>query len=77
MKSVLTAAAALTLLASPAFAQEAPTWSLAIHGGAGVIERANLSPERDAAYRAGLQAALVCGFAPILGYRVWKRLHHR
>ena len=25
---------------------------------AGVIERASLSPERDAAYRAGLQAAL-------------------
>ena len=24
-----------------------------------------------------LLAALVCGFAPILGYRVWKRLHHR
>ncbi|WP_312781068.1 isoaspartyl peptidase/L-asparaginase [Brevundimonas sp.] len=68
MKSALTAAAALTtsvlaLLASPAFAQEAPKWSLAIHGGAGVIERANLSPERDAAYRAGLQAALDAGSA--------------
>ena len=24
-----------------------------------------------------LLAALVCGFAPILGYRIWKRLHHR
>jgi len=24
-----------------------------------------------------LIAALVCGFAPIIGYRVWKRLHHR
>lgn len=24
-----------------------------------------------------LIAALVCGFAPIVGYRVWKRLHHR
>ena len=63
MKSVLTAAAVLTLLASPALAQDAPTWSLAIHGGAGVIERANLSPERDAAYRAGLQAALDAGSA--------------
>ncbi|WP_313102538.1 isoaspartyl peptidase/L-asparaginase [Brevundimonas sp.] len=63
MKSALTAAAVLTLLASPAFAQETPTWSLAIHGGAGVIERANLSPERDAAYRAGLQAALDAGSA--------------
>ena len=54
MKTVLTAAAALALLATPAFAQDAPKWSLAIHGGAGVIERAELSPERDAAYRAAL-----------------------
>ena len=22
-------------------------------------------------------AALLCGFAPIVGYQVWKRLHHR
>lgn len=64
MKSVVFAAAAVAaLLASPALAQEAPQWSLAIHGGAGVIERAQLSPERDAAYRAGLQAALDAGSA--------------
>ena len=64
MKSVaFAAAAAAALLAAPAFAQDAPTWSLAIHGGAGVIERAQLSPERDAAYRAGLQAALDAGSA--------------
>jgi hypothetical protein len=24
-----------------------------------------------------LLAALICGFAPIVAYRVWKRLHHR
>ncbi|AYG94346.1 isoaspartyl peptidase/L-asparaginase [Brevundimonas naejangsanensis] len=63
MKSVVFAAAAAALLASPALAQDAPQWSLAIHGGAGVIERAQLSPERDAAYRAGLQAALDAGSA--------------
>lgn len=64
MKSVVfAAAAAAALLASPALAQDAPQWSLAIHGGAGVIERAQLSPERDAAYRAGLQAALDAGSA--------------
>ena len=40
--------------AAPASAQEAPRWAFAIHGGAGVIERANLSPEQDAAYRAAL-----------------------
>jgi beta-aspartyl-peptidase (threonine type) len=36
-------------------------WSLAIHGGAGVIERADLSPEREASYRTSLQAALEAG----------------
>jgi|GEM_PF-209577 len=62
MKSIaFAAAAAAAVLAAPALAQEGPTWSLAIHGGAGVIERAQLSPERDAAYRAGLQAALDAG----------------
>ena len=52
--------AALTL-ASPVAAQDAPQWSFAIHGGAGVIERANLSPEQDAAYRAALTRALEAG----------------
>ncbi len=64
MKSIaFAAAAAAALLACPAVAQDAPQWSLAIHGGAGVIERAQLSPERDAAYRTGLQAALDAGSA--------------
>jgi beta-aspartyl-peptidase (threonine type) len=44
-----TVLAAATLLASPAAAQDAPRWSFAIHGGAGVIERATLTPEQDAA----------------------------
>ena len=61
--SILSAVAALSLLATAAHAEDAPKWSLAIHGGAGVIERAELSPERDAAYRAGLQAALDAGSA--------------
>ena len=38
-------------------------WSLAIHGGAGVIERGALTPALEAAYRAGLQAALDAGSA--------------
>ena len=53
----------LFFLGSAAQAQEAPRWSLAIHGGAGVIERANLSPEQDVAYRAALQQALDAGSA--------------
>ncbi|PXA86758.1 peptidase T [Nostoc sp. 3335mG] len=36
-------------------------WSLAIHGGAGVIARGSLTPEDDKAYRAGLSAALAAG----------------
>ncbi|MBB3033088.1 isoaspartyl peptidase/L-asparaginase [Alteriqipengyuania lutimaris] len=36
-------------------------WSLAIHGGSGVIERGDLTPEMEAAYRASLQAALAAG----------------
>lgn len=63
MKRIIITAAALALLAAPAVAQEAPRWSLAIHGGAGVIERASLTPELDAAYRASLQKALDAGSA--------------
>ncbi|MGD9598162.1 MAG: isoaspartyl peptidase/L-asparaginase [Steroidobacteraceae bacterium] len=40
---------------------EVPRWSLAIHGGAGVIDRASLSAEEDSAYRAALTAALRAG----------------
>ncbi|MDV6330261.1 isoaspartyl peptidase/L-asparaginase [Asticcacaulis sp. 201] len=36
-------------------------WSLAIHGGAGIIDRADLTPEKDAAYRGGLSQALKAG----------------
>jgi beta-aspartyl-peptidase (threonine type) len=37
--------------------------AIAIHGGAGVIDRANMTAEREAAYRAGLTAALNAGYA--------------
>jgi beta-aspartyl-peptidase (threonine type) len=36
-------------------------WALTIHGGAGAIERAHLTPEQDAAARAALHAALDAG----------------
>jgi len=36
-------------------------WKLVIHGGAGVIERASISPQKEAAIRAGLEAALNAG----------------
>lgn len=38
-------------------------WTLAIHGGAGTIERTALTPEREAGFRAGLEAALAAGAA--------------
>lgn len=44
-------------------ADESPKWSIAIHGGAGVIKRENLSPEREAAIRAKLDEALAKGSA--------------
>ncbi len=33
-------------------------WAIVMHGGAGVIERSSMTPERDAAYRAGLDEAI-------------------
>ena len=39
----------------------AARWSLAVHGGAGVIEKGDLTPAREEAYRAGLRAALDAG----------------
>ncbi|WP_374388002.1 isoaspartyl peptidase/L-asparaginase, partial [Brevundimonas sp.] len=66
MKSVAFAAVlslSLGLSSAPVVAEEAPRWSLAIHGGAGVIERDSLTPQQDAAYRAALQRALDAGSA--------------
>ncbi|MBX9897097.1 MAG: isoaspartyl peptidase/L-asparaginase [Qipengyuania sp.] len=49
---------------SAAMAQNAePRWSIAIHGGAGTLERKDMTTEKDAAYRAALQAALDAGKA--------------
>jgi beta-aspartyl-peptidase (threonine type) len=56
-------------LAACATAPEAPAprWSIAVHGGAGVIERANLTPELDAQYRAAMRRALATGAAVLEG----------
>jgi beta-aspartyl-peptidase (threonine type) len=53
----------VALFSIPAAAQEAPRWSLAIHGGAGVIDRDKLSPEQDRAIRAALKQALAAASA--------------
>lgn len=61
--ATLAQATALAVLAAaaPAAAQERPKWAIALHGGAGVIERKDLSPETEKAYRAALAAALEAG----------------
>jgi beta-aspartyl-peptidase (threonine type) len=40
-----------------------PGWSLVVHGGSGVIDRADLTPEQDRAYRAVLTRAVEAGAA--------------
>ncbi len=57
---------ALLCIFPAAFAQQAPaappkTWALAIHGGAGVIERGSLTPEKERAFRAAMLTAMDAG----------------
>jgi beta-aspartyl-peptidase (threonine type) len=50
MRAIAALAAVLTMtMAGEAAAK--PKWALVVHGGAGVIEREDLSPEQDKAYR--------------------------
>lgn len=51
-KTAVGLAVALTMMAGGAAAK--PKWAVVVHGGAGVIERADLSPEQDKAYRAAM-----------------------
>ncbi|WP_291844644.1 isoaspartyl peptidase/L-asparaginase [Maricaulis sp.] len=51
--------------ASPAMAQSdgGSRWAIVVHGGAGVIERGAMTPEREAEYRGAMAAALARGEA--------------
>jgi beta-aspartyl-peptidase (threonine type) len=40
-----------------------PSWSLVVHGGSGIIDRADLKPAQDRAYRAALARAAEAGAA--------------
>ncbi|HET9330669.1 MAG TPA: isoaspartyl peptidase/L-asparaginase [Steroidobacteraceae bacterium] len=42
-------------------------YAIAVHGGAGAVPRAALTPEREARYRAGLERALDAGYALLEG----------
>jgi beta-aspartyl-peptidase (threonine type) len=59
----LKAAQVTPAVAATSGADAPKKWALAIHGGAGVIDRGDLSREKEAAYRAGLNAALAAGQA--------------
>lgn len=62
MRSLVAFAALLALGACASVTEPpAPRWSLVVHGGAGVIERANLTPELEAEYRAAMRQALSIG----------------
>ena len=43
--------------------------TIAIHGGAGTLPRAEMTPSQEAAYRAGLGAALDAGFEVLSAWR--------
>lgn len=44
---------------APLVTQAPPAkWAIVMHGGAGVIERGSMTPDRDKAYRAGLDEAI-------------------
>jgi beta-aspartyl-peptidase (threonine type) len=55
----------LVLACGMTFAQTAPPrkWAIVLHGGAGVIERASMSAEAEAEYRAGIKEALTAAAA--------------
>ncbi len=46
-----------------AVAQTGPGWGIVIHGGAGTINRGDMTPEQEAEYRAKLTEALQAGHA--------------
>jgi beta-aspartyl-peptidase (threonine type) len=58
---------AVTLLVAagiaPAGATDGTPLAIVIHGGAGVINRSDITPERETQYRAGLEAARDAGYA--------------
>ena len=53
----------LAVAIAPALAVEPRPLAIVIHGGAGVIDPGNMTPQRAASYRAGLAAALDAGYA--------------
>lgn len=67
LKSLKTATLLLLcLLSDVTFGQTGgPKYVMVIHGGAGTLSRKNMSPEKEAAYRAALKLALQTGYMAI------------
>jgi len=57
---------AALIMTSAIPAQATANWAIVVHGGAGVIERKDLSPEQETAYRAAMNRAIQAGGA-VLG----------
>lgn len=57
---ILMLAAAVSLLMTQQV-QAAPKWAIVVHGGAGVIERDQLTPEQEKAYRAAMTRVTEAG----------------
>jgi beta-aspartyl-peptidase (threonine type) len=58
----LTAVLACAAAMSPAFADDhTPSWSIVVHGGAGVIERGDMDDAAEAAYRTAMTEAVEAG----------------
>lgn len=65
MRIVGLALVVASLMAGNAMAQ--PKWAIVVHGGAGVIERADLTPEQEAAYRAAMTRVTQAGGEVLVG----------
>src|SRR5262245_4805424 len=60
---VVVAAACSAFAFTTAYAADSKTVAIVIHGGAGVSNRTEMTPEREARYRAGLEEARDAGYA--------------
>ncbi len=63
MKRLFLFFACCLVILSSLYAQQKGDYVLVIHGGAGTITRQNMTPEKEAVYRAVLQKALETGYA--------------
>jgi beta-aspartyl-peptidase (threonine type) len=59
----LAAALAIAAGVAPVCAADGAPLAIIVHGGAGVINRSDMTPEREAQYRTGLEAARDAGYA--------------